>query len=113
MFYGEWPEHKIDRINRVRSDNRPENLRAATHTQNGYNSKLRLDNASGFRGVSFDKSRSKWRATLTVDKKHRTLGRFHSKELAIETCRAAALAVFGEFAPDHIVRNVNDKHATR
>jgi len=35
--------------------------------KNAYNAKLSLKNASGVKGVTFDKSRNKWRANITVD----------------------------------------------
>ena len=37
FFYGEWPKQMKDHINRVRSDNRIDNLREATPLQNQYN----------------------------------------------------------------------------
>ena len=37
MQTGEWPEHEIDHINRIRTDNRWCNLREVTHQQNNFN----------------------------------------------------------------------------
>lgn len=34
---GEWPKNQIDHINRIRDDDRWENLREATQSQNSYN----------------------------------------------------------------------------
>lgn len=85
---------KIDHINGIRSDNRIENLRLATHAQNIRNSKTRADNTSGVKGVSFDKSRGKWFAY--VGKKF--LGRFSSIDEAKNARNEAANNVFMEFA---------------
>lgn len=38
MHYGQWPEKQIDHINRIRDDNRIENLREVTATENRKNS---------------------------------------------------------------------------
>ena len=61
MFNGAIPEGKeIDHINRVRDDNRIENLRLVDRTHNNLNTKLRVDNTSGYKGVCFDKRRGLW-----------------------------------------------------
>jgi hypothetical protein len=53
MEYGEDPEGKlIDHINGDRLDNRIENLRIATYSQNGANAKRHSRNTSGLKGAS-------------------------------------------------------------
>ena len=51
MRTGEDPVAQIDRIDGDRLNNRWNNLRPATNGTNIWNSKLRKDNASGFKGV--------------------------------------------------------------
>ena len=52
MHNGAIPKGKfIDHINRVRDDNRIENLRLVTIAQNALNSKLKSTNTSGIKGV--------------------------------------------------------------
>ena len=46
----------IDHINRVRDDNRIENLRLVTHSQNALNSKLRSTNTTGIKGLYLGKN---------------------------------------------------------
>ena len=41
----------VDHINRIRHDNRVENLRWATHSDNMANSKLRVDNTLGHKNI--------------------------------------------------------------
>ena len=50
----------LDHINGDRSDNRIENLREATASQNAHNQKMRPDNKTGVKGVSWNKDRGKW-----------------------------------------------------
>ena len=99
-----WPKH-IDHINGNRVDNRIANLRIALPAQNRANSKRRVDNTSGFKGVSdsWGKSRIKrWRAMIVVRQEGRrkqiTIGRFKTREEAHAAYLVAAKQHFGEFA---------------
>jgi hypothetical protein len=49
--HGEWPKGEIDHINRVRDDNRMENLRVVTPQQNKMNHGGHKRNRSGITGV--------------------------------------------------------------
>jgi len=80
--YGEWPNGQLDHINRVKDDNRVDNLRIADFSQNAQNAGAHKDNASGVRGIFWDKSRCKWVAELTIDGKLIFKQRFNSKEEA-------------------------------
>ena len=56
MHNGDIPKGMcIDHINRVRDDNRIENLRLVTQTENALNSKLKATNTLGIKGVYKDK----------------------------------------------------------
>ncbi|MBL4753763.1 MAG: HNH endonuclease [Flavobacteriales bacterium] len=79
------PEHQGDHINHVRTDNRWKNLRCATHSDNGRNTKLHSNNKSGISGISFSKDREKWQAFIKVSGKNHYLGRFKGK---FEACCA-------------------------
>jgi hypothetical protein len=57
---------------------------------------VRKDNSTGFKGVKFDKSRSKWMASLQIDGKTINLGRFPDPEKAARAYDAAAYAAHGE-----------------
>lgn len=48
--YGEWPQHYVDHINRVRSDNRISNLRLADCEMNMHNA-VKTKNQTGYTGV--------------------------------------------------------------
>lgn len=52
LSHGKWPEHQIDHINGIRTDNRLCNLREATNQQNTQNRhKPNANNKSGYLGV--------------------------------------------------------------
>jgi len=88
--YGSWPSNCIDHINRVRTDNRLCNLREATIQQNRQNLSLSVKNKSGVRGVSIDLVNNCWRASISVDKKAKNLGRFATIEAAAAAYATAA-----------------------
>jgi hypothetical protein len=99
LLTGEDPMNKhIDHIDNDRSNNRPWNLRLATNSQNMFNQPAPQSNTSGFKGVSYRKTRRKWIATIQKDGKQHFLGHFNTPELAhMAYCKAAA-ELHGEFA---------------
>ena len=62
--YGYFPEHGIDHIDRDGFNNRLDNLREVSQRCNLKNSRLRSDNTSGVKGVTWVKSRGKWLARI-------------------------------------------------
>jgi len=87
-----------DHINHNTLDNRRENLRKCTHFQNTRNTKIRSDNSSGFKGVSFHKVTDKWAAYGCVQGKIKHLGLFDSREDAARAYDTYAKMFYGEFA---------------
>lgn len=74
----------VDHINRDPMDNRMANMRIVTNQQNNINKGMYKHNTSGYKGVTWDKSRNKWIAQISVDGKNIFLGRFECKEKAYE-----------------------------
>ena len=97
--FGYTPE-TLDHINQNPSDNRIENLRPATRAENAYNSKLRSDNISGVKGVTWDKAKKKWVARLFANKTCVNLGRFVELTDAITAVKAARRQHHGMFASE-------------
>ncbi|CAN7192555.1 HNH endonuclease [Acidovorax sp. LjRoot117] len=92
--HGVFPDGYIDHINGNTSDNRIENLRAVTQSENMHNTKLRRDNTSGFRGVSMNKQTKHWVAQLRLQGKVICLGTFATPadaSAAYEKARPKAL----------------------
>ncbi len=96
-FYmtGAWPS-QIDHVNGIRDDNRWNNLRVATVSQNGWNRTKQSNSTTGLKGVSFHRNRygNQWRAKLGK----RELGYHASKESAYAAYCKAAAETCGEFA---------------
>lgn len=88
----------IDHINGDKLDNRKENLRVCSASNNAMNRGRQSNNKSGYKGVIYDKERDKWRAEITVNKKRMYLGRYETVEEAAEAYRKAAELYHGEFA---------------
>lgn len=95
--YGSDPEGCIDHINGDGSDNRICNLRIANKSQNACNSKLRSDNASGFKGVHFDKKNNMWMATIEMNGKSTYLGRSKNIDAANIMATEARKTLHKEF----------------
>jgi hypothetical protein len=74
--HGEWPVQNIDHANRTKTDNRIENLRYLTPSQQNQNTNLSSLNVSGYRGVSWDSTVKRWRARIRVNNKKYSLGYF-------------------------------------
>ena len=88
----------VDHVDGNKLNNCRDNLRVCSHAQNIQNQKISVRNTSGYKGVSYDKSRRKWTAYITALRKRHFLGRFNTaKEAALAYDKAASF-YFGEFA---------------
>ena len=72
----------IDHIDRNKINNKIENLREATSSENAINSCLSKNNISGYKGIDFNQN--KWRARARRNKKQYDLGRFNTLEEAYQ-----------------------------
>lgn len=70
ICHGHWPQKHIDHIDGDHKNNRIENLRDVTVSQNLQNKhRARSDSKSGILGVSFNKNRGKYYAELWLNGK--------------------------------------------
>jgi formate-dependent nitrite reductase cytochrome c552 subunit len=79
-------------------DNRRENLRICTNSQNQMNTKVQINNTSGFKGVVWNKIAKKWVAQIKLNNKLKNLGYYINIKDAARAYNAAAIKLHGEFA---------------
>jgi len=99
IHHGNWPADQIDHINGVRSDNRIDNLREASQTENSRNVRLTESNMSGVIGIYWNKINFRWRADIGVNNSTIHLGTFKDFDDAV-AARKKAEAKYG-FHPNH------------
>jgi len=95
---------EVDHINIDCSDNRIENLRAATRSQNNMNRNSNKIATSQYLGVCLDKGSGSWRASIVLNKVQKRLGYFKTEEEAALVYNKAAVRYFGEFANPNIIK---------
>ena len=102
---GEHPSKEVDHINRVKSDNRWENLRQASRDENQWNASLRSDSTCGVSGVTFNKQSGKWKTQCRANKKRYFLGSYDTKEEAAAAVYRFRMERHGEFSA---IRNLKE-----
>lgn len=98
IMTGEWPQKIVDHRDGDPSNDRWDNLRLATPSENLRNMKRSASNTSGIKGVSFSKPHGKWRSAIVVSGETIFLGLHETKEAAGVAYADAAERLFGEFA---------------
>lgn len=89
---------EVDHIDGDGFNNRRVNLRVCTHSDNLKNSAGRSDNKSGFKGVSWDNRKQRWRATIQVNGKYVSCGTYSTPEAAAYAYNQKAIELHKEFA---------------
>jgi len=99
MHHGYIPS-KIDHINGIHDDNRIENLRAVTRSENQYNKGKCRNNTSGHRGVSWHGKSKAW--NVRVMKNGKTVFQTYAKDLELAgfIAEEARLKYYGQFATE-------------
>ena len=108
----------IDHINCNRSDCRKCNLRIVTAQQNNMNTSVIRSSATGLRGVTYDKSNTKFIARIGLNDRRIHLGSSQNPVECAQMYNWAADLIFGEFAgelndvpepPEWIKHHVEEK----
>lgn len=87
--YGIFPSAQIDHIDRNPANNKLNNLRVVTCSENMQNTGTYRTSVSGYKGVTWCNQRCKWRARISVDGKHYFLGAFDDAIVASNVYLAA------------------------
>jgi hypothetical protein len=82
LYYGKWPTNHIDHINGIKTDNRINNLRDVTRSENLLNQKRHREKTCKY--YYFHKKTNKWQVQKRIEGKKTHLGCFNSKELALQ-----------------------------
>ena len=97
LEHGYLPEI-VDHIDGNRTNNKIENLRAATKTENNRNSKKRKDNTSGYKNVNWHSQKQKWQVRLLINGKSTSFGLYDDLEFAELVAIEARNKYHGNFA---------------
>ncbi len=88
---------QIDHINNNPRDNRLENLRTCTSSENRRNIRIGKYNTSGVVGVYYMSRENKWGATISMNGKNITLGSFDNFDEAVRVRKQAEIDYYGDF----------------
>jgi hypothetical protein len=83
LMTGNWPKGQVDHIDGNGLNNKWDNLRDVTHSENSKNTRKQTRNKSGCTGVIWDKVNSKWFVYIRVNGVMRNLGRYSCKDEAV------------------------------
>lgn len=94
----------VDHINGNPLDNREINLRKCNNQQNCSNRGKQANNTSGYKGVTWNKKVSKWKAQIMYMRDSIYLGTFTCKHEAAKAYNKAARKYHKEFAYQNIIK---------
>lgn len=98
LHYRGWPTRFLDHINGNRLDNRIENLREVTLSQNSRNKFGNFNSKVPWKGVTYHKRDKTYDAVVGVRGKNTYLGRFMCSREAALSYNYVAFEMFGDYA---------------
>lgn len=100
LHYGMWPNGLLDHKNQNPHDNRIENLRPASRSQNAINSPIHRSSSTGVKGVRLMKTSTPnpWHAHIRVNGVQQHIGYFPTLAEAAHARLGRERELFGEFS---------------
>jgi hypothetical protein len=95
-YFGEMPAGQLDHINRVKDDNRIENLRLASAEQNMSNRQKMRNNTTGYKGVF--RTGKKFHGAVQANKKRHWIAPQDTAEQAFVKLQQLRIELHGEYA---------------
>ena len=96
LWHNGWLPKEVDHIDANRLNNKIENLRMATKSQNQQNKPIQINNTSGAKNVRYKDG--KWQVDIKVNRKPIYIGRFADLELAKIVATMAREKYHGAYA---------------
>jgi len=103
FHHGYFPEI-VDHKDRDTTNDKIENLRAATAQENTTNRTSHKNSTSQYLGVCYTKSRNRWQAYISINRKVVRLGYFKTEAEAVVARNKASALHHGEFANINIIK---------
>jgi hypothetical protein len=97
MHHGFFPK-LIDHIDRNTLNNKIENLRQATKSQNGFNTKIHIDNKAGHKNINFVSRINKYQVQLMVNGKKMHFGTYFDIDVAKFVAETMRYKYHGKFS---------------
>ena len=87
----------VDHINRIKTDNRLDNLRWCSNSENSMNKSKHSNNTSTCTGVHYDKSKNKWVVRIVINKKEKHIGLYSTFDEAVKIRKEQEAIHYKEF----------------
>lgn len=100
--YGYFPE-VVDHIDHNPLNDRIENLRGCSQRQNSFNSSPAKNSSSQYLGVSWNKNKKVWTASIKINNRQKHLGTFKTEASAALAYNRMAVMHYKEFANLNII----------
>lgn len=93
----------IDHIDGNKQNNKIENLRSCTKSENCLNAKHKKHSRCGYKGVSYEKRYNSWVASITINGKRKYIGSYKDPMYAAFAYNQYAIVYHGKFAKLNIL----------